>query len=225
MKRKTFFKAPKEVIDFLTLNRSEQRGIMVLSGLLIVLLMVNKLDLFAEPEVDQSLEFFIQAIEKFEATRVKKQSLPPTNESDTNHRNFVKPPSFTIAINQADTFDFQRLSGIGPAFARRIVAYRERLGGFVSKNQLLEVWGMDSSRYSRIERFIIIGPDTVKKVSLNNATFKELLRHPYFTFDLAKEVMLLRKKNRRIDQMDEIRTIRGMSDSLFLKLSPYLKVE
>lgn len=225
MKRKTFFKAPKEVMDFLTLNRSEQRGILILSGLLIVLLMVNKLDLFADPEVDQSLESFRQAIEKFEATRVNKQSVPPTNESDTNHRNFVKQPSFTIAINKADTFDFQRLSGIGPAFARRIVAYRERLGGFVSKKQLLEVWGMDSSRYSRIERFIIIGPDTVKKVSLNNATFKELLRHPYFTFDLAKEVMLLRKKNRRIDQMDEIRTIRGMSDSLYLKLSPYLKVE
>src|SRR3569833_498755 len=56
-----------------------------------------------------------------------------------------------IELNSADSAKLTELKGIGSSFARRIVNYRNRLGGFISKEQLKEVYGMDDDRYAEMQ--------------------------------------------------------------------------
>ena len=62
----------------------------------------------------------------------------------------------SININEADSLDLLKLTGIGPAYAKRIKEYRERLGGFYRKEQLLEVYGMDEDRYNLFKDQIVV---------------------------------------------------------------------
>ena len=67
------------------------------------------------------------------------------NKQDENKiYNRIKPklPPVVVEINTADSAELMRLNGIGASFSRRIVKYRNLLGGFISKEQLLEVYGM-----------------------------------------------------------------------------------
>jgi DNA uptake protein ComE-like DNA-binding protein len=129
-----------------------------------------------------------------------------------------------IELNSADTFDLQQLRGIGPAFARRIVIYREKLRGFYAKNQLLEIFGMDSIRFKNIQDNVSVNPDSVKPINLNTVTFKELLRHPYFPFPVTKNLMVYRQKNKTFKSLEEVRNIEGITDSLFRRMVIYMRI-
>ena len=126
-------------------------------------------------------------------------------------------------INTADTLEFQRLKGIGPSYARRIVGYRNRLGGFTNCRQLLEVWGMDSSLYNLIREQLIISSDSVRRLDINTITFKELLKHPYFPYELTRAVILYRQKNKIFRLVDELNSVEGMNDSVFRRIRPYVR--
>lgn len=63
-----------------------------------------------------------------------------------------------IDLNRAAQWELEALPGIGPVLARRIVDYRERLGGFTSKEQLLGVTGIGPKRYAAIKELVVIGP-------------------------------------------------------------------
>ena len=58
------------------------------------------------------------------------------------------PPSFSVDINTVTAEELQRIPGIGETFAQRIVAYRDKIGGFTSLEQLKEVQGIGDTRYS-----------------------------------------------------------------------------
>ena len=129
-----------------------------------------------------------------------------------------------IELNKADTFELQRLRVIGPGFANRIIKYRDRLGGFVSKLQVLEVFGMDSSRFSMIADHIYSDPSLVHSIDLNNVTFKELLAHPYFPFEITKAIMLYRKEHKLIKDPEELRSVQGIDEAIFRKIRHYISV-
>jgi len=216
------------VKDYLTFNRTEQRGIVILLVILSGLILAN---IFIPAETAQTpIDFtaFEKEIIIFErswqkAEEEEKNGFFPIGDSiySRNRKNRIE---FTVELNSADTFELQRLRGIGPSFARRIVSYRQRLGGYIYKEQLLEVFGMDSSRYAALVPNIIVSPDSIRKIDLNNVTFKELLKHPYFPFELTKTIMIYRQKNKRFKSIEELKIIEGMSDSLFKRILPYLHV-
>ena len=99
----------------------------------------------------------------------------------------------SIDINSADTTELQSLPGIGPFFARNIVEYRNKLGGFIDKKQLLEVYAFDSTRMSNIENLIIIDSIELRKVKVNTDDFKTILRHPYIEYEDVKKIVNYRE--------------------------------
>jgi len=152
-----------------------------------------------------------------------KYSIPGGDSSSFKH--FKPEKTLVIELNKADTFELQRLRGIGPGFAYRIIKYRDRLGGFVSKTQVMEVFGMDSSRFSGISDHIIADRSLVHPMDLNNVTFKEMLAHPYFPFEITKAIMLYRKEHKLIRNPDELKLIPGIDEVLFVKIRPYIFVK
>jgi DNA uptake protein ComE-like DNA-binding protein len=140
--------------------------------------------------------------------------LPPEDFPDTYN--------LLVDLNHADTLDLQQLNGIGPAFASRIVKYRDLLGGFCRKEQLLEVFGMDSVRYEGIAGNVLVTDEDVKKININTATLKELMAHPYIEFYLAKSIVSHRQTIGRYSNLEELMNARLIYEDLYYKIAPYL---
>ena len=225
--------------DYLTFNRSELRGIILLLIILLIVATANQLlpeekviPSFNFPGLEKELQDFDAAIRKAEIEdSVKRVSRFRTSwplsgkNGDTSGK--IKYPAallIKIDINRADTLELQRLKGIGPSYARRIVSYRNKLGGFINIRQILEVWGVDTVLYNLIREHIIIKSDSVRKIDLNTISFKELLKHPYFPYELTRSLILYRQKNKLFRSLDDLNSVEGVNDSIFRKIKPYVSV-
>ena len=222
--------------DFLTLSSSERRGVIVLLALLVLLIIARSFLPRIWPEKSMDTSRFEKEIAAFTAQMVlldrqeadqwkKKNGSRTYVPYDTSGKENRKTVTFMIGLNSADTLDLQRLSGIGPAYARRIVRYRERLGGFADKKQLLEIFGMDTSKYNRIAEHLYVEKDSIHKININKITFKELQKHPYFPFELAKGLILYRDKVKRFNSPDDLKKLQWMTDSLYRKILDYVVFE
>ena len=64
------------------------------------------------------------------------------------------PSQGTVDINTADAGELQRLPGVGPAMAARIIAFRQSAGGFKKPEELMEVSGIGPKKYAKMQPFI-----------------------------------------------------------------------
>ncbi len=111
-------------------------------------------------------------------------------------KKFERPKAPVTDINTASAQELIAVYGIGPALSERILNQREKLGGFVSMNQMEHVWGISAEVAQRLnERFAVIGEPRVKKININNASVKELGQFPYFRYPLSKDIVTFRSMN------------------------------
>jgi DNA uptake protein ComE-like DNA-binding protein len=130
-----------------------------------------------------------------------------------------------VELNTADTTQLQQLYGIGSSFAKRIVKYRDLLGGYTSKEQVLEVYGMDSARYLPIQESLLVDTTYRVRVNINTADFKTLLRHPYLNKNQVKAIVNYRKQHGDFRSVSELRKIHLISSEDLEKLKSYFLVE
>ena len=134
-------------------------------------------------------------------------------------------PREPLNLNAADSADLLPLPGIGPVFAGRIVRFRNLLGGFVRKEQLLEVYGMDHDRAGRILPLIMIDTSLVQRIGINSVTFSGLLRHPYLDYENVRALMQYREVRGSIRSAGEISINGLLPDSVINRIFPYLDFE
>ena len=130
-----------------------------------------------------------------------------------------------VEINSADTSDLIKLRGIGPSYAKRIIKYRNLLGGYFQKGQLLEVYGMDTTRYNGFIDNVELNNGLVQKMDLNAVEFKSLLKHPYVEYYIVKSIFNFKDKHGRFDSVSELKNVPLIYDELYEKLRHYLTVK
>lgn len=130
-----------------------------------------------------------------------------------------------IELNTADTTDLKELRGIGSGYAKRIVKYRERLGGFCRPEQLLEVYGFTQELYEKVAPNITIDGDEVRKINLNTATVDQLKRHPYLDYYQAKAIVNYREKSGKFTNVNDLLKANLIYPETFEKIKPYLVVQ
>jgi competence ComEA-like helix-hairpin-helix protein len=227
------------VRDYFSFNRKEQRGLFVLLSVLAVIILADVFVSEVMPQKSFDFSVFEKDVDRFEKEislsdsleKLEKQNYFKAGYSgrygyDSSGRLTLPAKEiFIIELNSADTFELQRLRGIGPSFARRIIRYRERLGGYLDKSQLLEVFGMDTAKYKEIREHLTVNRDSIHKINLNEVTFKQLMAHPYFPFEVTKYIMIYRKDHKRFKSTEELLLIKNVSDSAYKKIKPYVTTE
>ena len=132
---------------------------------------------------------------------------------------------YKIELNRADSADLQKIAGIGQKTASQIIKYREKLGGYISVNQLKEVYVVDSVRFLQISPYLHIDEKYIRKININKVSIKELSKHPYIDDYLAKSIVNYRQKNGDYSNIAEIKKAVFVYEELYLKIAPYLSVE
>jgi DNA uptake protein ComE-like DNA-binding protein len=126
-------------------------------------------------------------------------------------------------LNEADTSQLIKVYGIGSKLSQRIVTYRNKLGGFISPEQLKEVYGLDSMVIQELFKKSFISEDFKPRViNINTATEKELGDHPYIKYKLAKAITAYRFQHGLYRTLDDLKKIALIDDAKFQKIKPYL---
>lgn len=129
-----------------------------------------------------------------------------------------------VNINLADTADLEKLSGIGPVLARRIVRYRSLLGGFYTVQQLREVYGITDSLLNAIKASVYADTTMINKINLNLAGENDLAKHPYIGWHTARGIVKYRAGVSQIKSLEELKTNGLIMAKELERLKKYLMI-
>jgi competence ComEA-like helix-hairpin-helix protein len=129
-----------------------------------------------------------------------------------------------LEINTASIEDLENLKGIGPFFAKQIIKYRDRLGGFATKEQILEVWKMTIETYDKLIPQIEIDKSKIRKLKINDVTPEELKNHPYLNWSQVNSIIKMRAQRTNFNNINEIQESKLIDAETFEKLIPYLSL-
>lgn len=130
----------------------------------------------------------------------------------------------SIELNSADTLELRKLNGIGPYLSRKIVEYRNRLGGFRSIDQLTEIYRMTPGKVDSIAPFITLDESLIHFIDLNEVTESELMMHPYLTKTQVRAMISYRDKHGPFKKVDDLKGCLSIDEKTFEKIKFYLQV-
>lgn len=129
-----------------------------------------------------------------------------------------------IDINKATQEDLIKIYGIGEAISLRILKFKESLGGFVSMEQMHDVWGLSPEVIQNLNtHFKVLALPNLKKIHINNASLKELSQFPYFNYVLAKQIVTYRSMNGDFKNSEDLTKIKGLSIEKATIIAIYLE--
>ena len=127
-----------------------------------------------------------------------------------------------IDINESDSLKLMKVRGIGPTYAHRILDYRKLLGGYVSLEQLNEIFGIDSLKYSQLVPHLSINDRSVLQLNINTDEFKVLLKHPYLSYEQVKSILNYRNELGVLNDFSELQQLEGFGTIDTSRLKPYV---
>ena len=126
-----------------------------------------------------------------------------------------------LDLNHCDTTDLLFIRGIGSYTAVQIVNYREQLGGFYSPSQLTDKT-FSKCRLDTLLTHFVANPADVKVIPVNTCSVDRLQRHPYLRYEQAKAIYTLRRKNLKLQSIDDLRALPELTDEDLERIAPYL---
>lgn len=146
------------------------------------------------------------------------------NGSRGNQRDTMKYPiklklNERISLNTADTNALKKVPGIGSGYARAIVKYRDRLGGFYTARQLCEIEGLpeESLKYFDVSR------NNIRKININKLTLSQLRRHPYLNYFQAKAIVDYKRARGPLKNLQQLQLLKEFPQEQIARLEPYIE--
>lgn len=127
----------------------------------------------------------------------------------------------TVDVGIADTTLLKKIPGIGSKRAARIVAYRNALGGFLAKEQVMEATEMPDS----VLHYMTLSLQPVRTLSINRLSVQQLMKHPYITFYQAKAIVDYRCNKGELHSLDEMSRLENFRATDIDRLRHYVSFE
>ena len=230
---------------------SEQRGTLLLAGLVCVVMLVAIFtiqrkekeapllsevsvdSLFADSSTTKKREYKPKRIVQYDSVRYprypKRTKEKPIAVRDTTPllRDSFPPrqPKYEegtmVNLNTTDTTELKMIPGIGSAIARLIVGYRQQLGGYSRIEQLKEI-NLDAER---LRSWFVIDSTQIAPININQAGINRLRNHPYLNFYQAKVIVEHRRKHGDIRSLKQLSLYEEFTETDLARLSPYVCFE
>jgi len=172
---------------------------------------------FMTDELYAQMESFVKIVPRSVGSKNKNRPAYDSRQKKDSYS------SFTPDINTADTSELKKVFGIGSYLARNLVWYRNKLGGYVNKNQLREVKGMRAESFEKIKNKVVMVKLELKRINLNDAEWKEIVQHPYISKDQTNRIVKYRKEFGSILNSEELVVVGIFTKEEETKLKPYLE--
>ena len=140
------------------------------------------------------------------------------HDSVVAHYQVKIKPGEHIVLNTADTTQLKMVPGIGPYYARKVVQYGERLGGYVSVDQLDEIEGfpLDAKDY------LVVEDAHPRQLNVNRLSLNELRKHPYINFYQARAITDYRRLHGPLKNLQDLRLSKDFPPEVIERLTPYV---
>ena len=131
-----------------------------------------------------------------------------------------------IDLNLSDSVEWESLPGIGPGYARRIMRYRQRLGGFVRPEQVGETYQLPDSVFQKVRPYIAnMSEHMVRQLNVNTVSADTLGRHPYCGYSAARLIVRYREQHGSFGRLEDLLDIQPLDLEWLERIRPYLKLE
>lgn len=157
-----------------------------------------------------------------------KRSYPDKADYSRNSKPAFARKPFQLTpfdINTADTTQLKKIRGIGSKLSKRIVKFRDKLGGFGNIGQLQEVYGLPAEVVDSLRKYCYVSESfQPQKLNLNEVTFEQLRQHPYVGFGLARHIIAYRTQHGPFQSIEELQKIKTIDAATFQKISRYFSL-
>ncbi len=235
----------KDWRDLFYFSKSERRALTLLSFLI---LGAWFLLWFTEPEEEPLSLTVVAPVSRTDSVPKSKpqdtvrsipHTVPKSRSSYSEKRRFQKPFTSSskrprtqkfqagtqVELNQADSLTLQKVPGIGPVFSRRIIKYRDLLGGFYTVHQLAEVYGIDADKYAALEPWFTVDTALIRPLIVNQADYRTLIRHPYLNKQQTKILLRLIERKGKLQGWEELRLLDEFPPGEIERLRYYLSFD
>ncbi len=130
-----------------------------------------------------------------------------------------------VDINVGDTSAYVALPGIGSVLSKRIISFREKLGGFYSVDQVAETYNLPDSTFEKIKKYLVLNSKAIKKININSASVDEMRSHPYISYKIANAIFQYRQQHGDFASVEDLHKIMMITEEFFNKTSPYLSIQ
>jgi len=151
----------------------------------------------------------------------KKSSISTSPPSYNTPPMEVSHQNIRIGINTATIEEWQQLNGIGPFYAKKIVRFREKLGGFTTIAQVGTTYGLPDSVFQKINAQLRISP-TTPTLRVNTISVDQLKAHPYIKKHQAIAIVNYRKNHGAFDSIEKFKKVKVFSEKDLERVAPYL---
>lgn len=175
-------------------------------------------------KVSDSLLHTIQPYFKFPewVTQKKKKRYKKTLHT---YKKEEKNVTEKINLNKATIEELRKVYGIGAKLSVRIVKYRAKIGGFVIKSQLEDVYGLKPEVIQNIWKYFYLVKPTIKRVNINTCSLEDLLKIPYINYELADEIINQRILREGFKNFEELTKIRNFPIKKIEIIELYLRIQ
>ena len=162
---------------------------------------------------------------EIQQTSFKEAKVYPDFQKKDSLKKWPKRVFPTLELNKADSASFVQLPWVGPFYASEIVKLRNNLGGFRSYDQLLNIYRIRDETIESILEHTTLDTMLIEKININEVDLRRLGYHPYLSWKQARIIINYREQHGDYRSIEEIMKTRVISDSVYLKIAPYLITE
>lgn len=141
---------------------------------------------------------------------------------DKKNRDVLKVSS--INLNQADAPTLRKIWGIGEVLSKRIIKYRDKLGGYLNPNQLKEVYGLKKEARDSLLKYTYFDQNLLRRIPLNEVGYPDLKNHPYLNSKQAQAIVRYRELHGNFKSIKDLAAIKIINSEILNKIAPYLSV-
>lgn len=162
------------------------------------------------------LEKFIQITDN---QTNKNYSVTDERKNENKYESINTP--LVVDVNQATYEEWLQIRGIGRTFAARIIQHREKLGGFISQDQLKEIYGLPDSTFRSITPYLKFSTPIYRKISVNQPNLQTIL-HPYLTRKQVDVLVRYRMNHGNFNNIEDLIKTNIFSKEMVEKIRPYI---